>query len=123
MTEKIEDIKSKNQLDLKMIPIGIIKPIIGKPKFDQRYANFLLESPFHNTRCEGCMHFIEEEDAPNQCQIVMNSPLGIRPESYCRLWRDVSELEGYIPEDIDDTLPPDVMALIEDRLRNELNRG
>ena len=109
-------IKSKNLAGL--IPISGELPSLAEPKFSQRYTAFQLKSEFDFKKCLTCAHFIQGGDAPNQCQIIRNSPIGILEDSYCRLWRDSYDLEGFIPEDVDDTLPPDVQALIQESIRD-----
>ncbi len=99
-----------------LIPVPIRLPTLAEPKFSQQYVAFQLESEFETKKCIGCMHFIQGGEAPNQCQIMRNSPIGILPDSYCRLWRDIYELEGFVPEDPDETLPPDVRALIVEKI-------
>lgn len=109
-------IESKNLAGF--MPVTIQLPSLAEPKFSQRYTAFQLKSEFDFKTCLGCAHFIQGGDAPNQCQIIRNSPIGIQEDSYCRLWRDSYELEGFIPENVDDTLPPDVQALIQESIRD-----
>ena len=109
-------IESKNLAG--MIPVQIQLPSLAEPKFNQRYAAFQLKSEFNFKRCVSCAHFIQGGEAPNQCQIVRNSPIGILEDSYCRLWRDSYDLEGFIPQSEDETMPDDVKALIAEQIRD-----
>ena len=109
-------IESKNLAGF--TPVQVQLPSLSEPKFSQRYTAFQLISEFDFKKCIGCAHFIQGGDAPNQCQIIRNSPIGIQEDSYCRLWRDSYDLEGFIPEDIDETLPDDVKALIAEEIRD-----
>lgn len=113
----IKEDQSKNTDGIVMTPIFQMKPTPLTPKFTQDYSWYLPQSMYSNS-CSGCMHFIQgtgEED--NSCQLIKSIPNRILPEGYCRFFRPLSDLEGYIPayNEPDTSLPIEVQSMMGDK--------
>ena len=109
---------SKNLSFPNMIQFApIARPTIESPKHSQEYCGYNVQTPFPSQKCEGCAFFIQGNGTQdNQCQLVNSTPSRILLDGWCRFWKSVYTLEGYIPakEPVDDSLPEDIKALIQE---------
>jgi len=111
------EMESKNTDITAIAPVPVIRPTLAMPKHDQSYCGFLESSPFEGKKCTNCAFYIKGDGmADNQCQLTQANPLRILPDSYCRFWQSLFTLEGFVPVkiNIDDSLPDDIKALIQD---------
>lgn len=79
----------------------LLVPTINNPKFSQPYSQYTVKSSFQHQSCSTCMHYLSSIESstgssPAQCQLVIENPLPLGYDGWCRLWRPSYELEGYI---------------------------
>ncbi len=84
----------KARLTQSLITFPIKLPSKDEPKFSQEYSQYMIQTPFDKQSCNSCMHYIRGDVQLSTCQIVIESPLPIVMNGWCRLWRDNYELEG-----------------------------
>ncbi len=115
--KKERETTSKNRSLPSLTLVPIIRPSLEQPKHTQDYCGFQETTPYDNQSCQGCAFYIKGDGmVDNQCQLIQATPSRILPESWCRFWKTVDSLEGTVPiiVDIDDSLPDDIKALIQD---------